>query len=134
MQSSEANLQQTRVALGKGSPNMEAVSLLADTAVLQPPEVITGITAPLDPSQVLQPTNIDVQDVASTDETSQVTISVHESPECHSASETTMVMLSSAHTPSDYLPVSEPENNTENTVIDGTRPQQGERVLSHATW
>ncbi|KAG7153920.1 Zinc finger protein 358-like 4 [Homarus americanus] len=117
------------------APDMEAVSLLANTAVLQPPEVINGITTPLDPSQVLQPTNIDVQDVVTASETSQVSLSTRETSECTSASEApTMVMLSSVTTPSEYLPVPQQESNSGNPVIDGTRHQQSERVLSHATW
>ncbi|XP_071526256.1 uncharacterized protein [Panulirus ornatus] len=117
------------------APDMEAVSLLANTAVLQPPEVITGITTPLDPSQVLHATNIDVQDVGNANETTQVTLSARGSPECSSASEApTMVMLSSVQAPSEYIPVSDPESNSGNPVIDGERHQQSERVLSHATW
>ncbi|XP_069159047.1 zinc finger protein 480 isoform X2 [Procambarus clarkii] len=117
-------------------PDMEAVSLLANTAVLQPPEVTHGITTPhLDTSQVLQPTNIDVQGVVSANDTSGVTLSSRESSECTSASDApTMVMLSSVTTPSEYLPVCDSENGSSNPVIEGARCQQSERVLSHATW
>ncbi|XP_069958936.1 zinc finger protein with KRAB and SCAN domains 7-like isoform X2 [Cherax quadricarinatus] len=115
-------------------PEMDAVSLLANTAVLQPPEVIHGITTPLETSQVLQPTNIDVQDGVAANESNQVTLTSRESSECTASDAPTMVMLSSVRTPSEYLPVSAPESNTANPVIDGARHQQSERVLSHATW
>ncbi|XP_068238261.1 uncharacterized protein [Palaemon carinicauda] len=107
---------------------VEPVPILDNAAVLQPPEVISDITATaLHSSSVLQPDNISVDGAISHANSDCETC---EPSECRQDSESaTMVVLSSVGTTSDYLPVANPD-----TVIEGTRCQQSERVLSHATW
>lgn len=115
--------------------NVEAISVLADTAVLQPPESKTVITTPIDPSRVLQPTDIGVEEELPRPENREVSLEAQEASQCSSGTEgPTMVVLSSVGAPSEYLPVAEQESHTGNSEIDGARHQQGERILSHATW
>lgn len=112
-----------------------AVSLLAETQVMAP------IPEPLDPTQVLNSANIHVHQVVSDGE-SEVTLPSQDASECRSVSDaTTMVVLSSIHTASEFIPVpaaaaagSENTSQTSNSVIDGDRHQEGQRILSHATW
>lgn len=110
-----------------------AVSLLAET------QVMTPIPEPLDPTQVLNSADIHVHQVVSEGE-NEVTLPSQDSSECRSVSDaTTMVVLSSIHTPSEFMPVpaaagSENTSETSNSVIDGDRHQEGQRILSHATW
>ncbi|XP_047495133.1 zinc finger protein 568-like [Penaeus chinensis] len=115
--------------------NVEAISVLADTAVLQPPETKTVITTPIDPSRVLQPTDIGVEEELPRPENRNVSLEVQEASQCSSSTDgPTMVVLSSVGASSEYLPVAEQETHTGNSDIDGARHQEGERILSHATW
>ncbi|KAK4319235.1 hypothetical protein Pmani_009800 [Petrolisthes manimaculis] len=118
-----------------------SVSLLAETQVMAP------IPEPLDPTQVLNSADIHVHQVVS-DGDSEVTLPSQDSSGCRSVSDaTTMVVLSSIHTPSEFMSVpaaaaaaaataAGPENTSEtsNSVIDGDGHQEGQRILSHATW
>ncbi|KAK3880881.1 hypothetical protein Pcinc_014657 [Petrolisthes cinctipes] len=116
-----------------------SVSLLAETQVMAP------IPEPLDPTQVLNSADIHVHQVVSDGE-SEVTLPSQDSSGCRSVTDaTTMVVLSSIHTPSEFMSVpaaaaavtaAGPENTSEtsNSVIDGDGHQEGQRILSHATW
>ncbi|XP_064098420.1 myoneurin-like [Macrobrachium nipponense] len=108
---------------------VETVPILNNTAVLQPPEVISDIAATsLHSSSVLQSENITVNETITHANSNREACAPSE---CRSDSEpATMVVLSSVGTTSDYLPVANPDS----TVIEDTRCQQSERVLSHATW
>lgn len=87
------------------------------------------IAAPLHPSQVLQPTTIDVEDGAVAP---QVNLVDRECAGGPVTSDTpTMVVLASASTPTEFLPDPEPRTRDRTSSPVG---DVGERVLSHATW
>lgn len=100
-----------------------------DMGTVMEPPVMGDMTAPLHPSQVLQPTTMDMGDGS---EAPQVDLVHRECTGGPVASDTpTMVMLASASTPAEFLPDPEPRTGDRTSSPVG---DVGERVLSHATW